>query len=146
MDENITYWEIPHIERKGISKGIMPAACIQLHNHDLIWKSSIKTKPLNTKQCPAGLSPRIICQVSPFLPKVSKNCYTHQVWTVPPSTEPLMENPGDGGKSYPTAKHLLISPIRKIFLNRFKSFAIKSFIYSPSSSNFQVITLCNLHS
>ena len=111
----------------------------------LISKSSIKTKSLNTKQCPAGLSPRIISQVSPFLPKVSKNCYTHQVWTVPPSHEPLMGNPKDGGKSNPTAKNLLISPIRKIALNRFKSFAVKSFISSPSNNNFQVIILCNLH-
>ena len=56
-----------------------------------------------------------------------------------------MRNPGDGGKSYPTAKNLLISPIRKIPLNKFKSFAIKSYISSPSNSNFQVITRCNLH-
>ena len=56
-----------------------------------------------------------------------------------------MGNPGDGGKSYSTAKNLLISPIRKIPLNRFKSFAIKSFISSSSNSNFQVIILCNLH-
>ena len=48
-------------------------------------------------------------------------------------------------KSYPTAKNLLISPIWKISLNRFKSSAIKSFISSPSNRNFQVITLCNLH-
>ena len=49
----------------------------------LIWKNLIKTKSLNTKQCPAGLSPRIIRQVSHFLTKMSKNCCTHQVWTVP---------------------------------------------------------------
>ena len=52
-------------------------------------ESSIKTKSLNTKPCLAGLSPRIICQASPFLPKMSQNCCTHQVWTVPPSPEPL---------------------------------------------------------
>ena len=57
----------------------------------------------------------------------------------------LMGNPGDEEKSYPTAKNLLISPIRKILLNRFKSFAVKSFISSSSNSNFQVIILCNLH-
>ena len=57
----------------------------------------------------------------------------------------FMGIPGDVGKSYPTAKNLLISPIIKIPLNRFKSFAIKSFISSPSNSNFQVITLGNLH-
>ena len=41
-------------------------------------ESSIKTKSLNTKPCPAGLSPSIICQeASPFLPKMSQNCCTH---------------------------------------------------------------------
>ena len=55
----------------------------------LIWKTSIKTKSLNTKLCPAGSSSRIICQVSPFFTKMSQNCYTHQVWTVPPSAKPL---------------------------------------------------------
>ena len=53
--------------------------------------------------------------------------------------------PGDGEKSHPTAKHLLIFPIRKIPLNRFKSFAVKSFISCPSNSNFKVIILCNLY-
>ena len=58
------------------------------------WKkycpeSSIKTKSLITKPCPAGLSPRIIGQPSPILPKMLQNCCTHQVWTVPPSPEPL---------------------------------------------------------
>ena len=49
-----------------------------------------------------------------------------------------MGYPGDGEKSYPTAKNLLIFPIRKIPLNIFKSFAVKSFISSPLNSNFQV--------
>ena len=53
----------------------------------------------------------------------------------------FMGNHENEGKSYPTAKNLLISSTRKIPLNRFKSFAIKSFISSPSNSNFQVITL-----
>ena len=56
-----------------------------------------------------------------------------------------MGNPGDEEKSYPLAKNLLICPIRKIPLNRFKSFAVKSFISFPSNSNFQGIILCNLH-
>ena len=56
-----------------------------------------------------------------------------------------MGNPGDEEKCYPIAKNLLICPIRKIPLNRFKSFAVKSFISSPSNSNFQVIILCNLY-
>ena len=110
----------------------------------LIWRSSIKTKSLNTKPCPAGLSPRIICQPSPFLPNMSQNCCTDQVWTVPPSTELLWVTLGMGEKSYLTAKDLFISPIRKPPINRFKSFAVKSLISSPSNNNFQVIILCNL--
>ena len=58
-------------------------------------ESSIKTKSLNAKPCQAGLSRRIICQgASPFLPKMSQNCCTHLVWTVPPSPEPLKVNLG----------------------------------------------------
>ena len=44
--------------------------------------------------------------------------------------------PGDGGKSYPKPKIYSFPPIKKIPLNRFKSYSTKSF---------QVITLCNLH-
>ena len=62
-----------------------------------------------------------------------------------PFPKTFMGNPGDEEKSYPIAKNLLICPIRKIPLNRFKSFVVKSFISSPSNSNFQVIILCNLH-
>ena len=108
-------------------------------------KSSIKTKSVNRKPCLAGLSPRIICQTSPFLLKMSQNCCNQQLWTVIPSPEPLWVTLWDREKFYPTAKDLLIAPIRKIPLNRFKSFAVKSFISSPSNSNFQVIILCNFH-
>ena len=65
----------------------------------LIWKSSIKTKSLNTKSFPAGLSPRLICQASSSLPKMSQNCCIHQVWTIPPSPEPLWETLGMGKNS-----------------------------------------------
>ena len=110
----------------------------------LIWNSSIKTKSLNTKPCPAELYPRIICKTSPLLPKLTKLLHPPGMDCSPfPLT--CMGNPGDGEKSYPTAKNLLISPIRKIPLNRFKSFAVKSFISSPSNSNFQAIILCNPH-
>ena len=56
-----------------------------------------------------------------------------------------MGSRGDSGKCYSTPKNVFIFPIRKIPLRRFKSFAIKSLISSPSNSSFQVITLCNLH-
>ena len=63
----------------------------------------------------------------------------------PPFPWTLMGSPGDGGKSYPTAKNLLILCTRKIPLNRFTSSLIKSVILSPSNSNLHVITLCKLH-
>ena len=79
----------------------------------LISKSSIKTKSLNTKQCPAGLSPRIIRQASSFLPKMSRNCCTHQVWTVPYSPEPLWETLGMGKNPSQQPKIYSFSPSGK---------------------------------
>ena len=81
LGKNITYREIPHIEKKYISNSFQtsfnknfPCSFHSVTQFWLIWKSSIKTKSLNTKQCPARLYSRIICQVSLFLPKMSKNC------------------------------------------------------------------------
>ena len=80
-------------------------------------KNSIKSKSVNTKPFPAGLSPRIICQASRFLLKMSQNCCTHQVWTVPPFPEPLWltlgmgKNPNQQPKIYsfrPSEKSPLI--------------------------------------
>ena len=51
-----------------------------------------------------------------------------------PSSEPLWE-PWGWGKVL--AKILLISPITKVPLSSFEPFTIKSFISSPSTSNFQ---------
>ena len=110
MEKNVSL-----IAFRQILTKILSAAWIQLHTYD-IWKSSIKTKSLNTKHWSAGLSPRIICQVSP-LTKISKNCCTHQVWTVPLSPEPLwealgmVENPTQHPKMYsssPSEKSPLI--------------------------------------
>ena len=53
----------------------------------------------------------------------------------------FMEISRDGEKSYSATKNVFTFPIRKISLNRFKSFAIKTLIFSPSNSSFQVITL-----
>ena len=59
-------------------------------------ESAIKTKSVNTKPCSTGLFPRIICQASPVLLKMSQNYCTPQVWTVPPSPEPLWVTLGMG--------------------------------------------------
>ena len=97
LDKNITYWE------KGISNSFwiifnknFACSVNSVTKLWLIWKSSIKIKFLNTKPCPAGLSPRITWLASPFFPKISQNCCTYQVWTVPPSPEPLWETLGMG--------------------------------------------------
>ena len=56
-----------------------------------------------------------------------------------------MEKTGDGEEFHLTAKSLLISATRKTLLNKFTSSVIKNAIYSPSNSNFHLITLCKLH-
>ena len=121
----------------------MPAACIQLHNHDLFEKAQLKLSFFKT------VSSRIISQnhmpgISLFTKNVTKLLHPPGV-DCSPFPWSLMGKPGDGEKSYSTAKHLLIFSIRKIPLNRFKSFAVRSFISFPPNSNFQVIILCNLH-
>ena len=99
LDKNITYWEISHIGkktliafRKFLTK-TLPAACIQLPNYDLFEKAQLKLSSLIP--CPAGSSPRIICQGSPIL-KVSQNCCTNQVRTVPHFPKPLWVTLGMG--------------------------------------------------
>ena len=47
----------------------MPAACLFSYTIMIYLKRLHRTNSLNTKQCPVGLSTRIIPQVSPFLPK-----------------------------------------------------------------------------
>ena len=49
-----------------------------------------------------------------------------------------MGDPGNGEESHPTAKNFLISPTRKIPLNKFTS-AIKNVVPSPSNINFHLI-------
>ena len=114
---NSTYWE-KKISLIAFNKHF---AC-SMHSGTqlwLIWKSSSKTKSLNTKPCPVGLSRRIICQAFSLLTKnVTKLLCPPGVDCFPfPKT--FMGNPGDEEKSYPIAKNLLICPIRKIPLDRF---------------------------
>ena len=52
LDKNITYWEIPHIGEKSllafrqVSTKVLPAACIQLHNYELVEKARLIRSPL----------------------------------------------------------------------------------------------------
>ena len=83
-------------------------------------KNFIGNESLNTKQCPAGLHLRI----TPL------NFYgKHWGWR----------------RIQANSKNLLISPTRKILLNKFTSSTIKSFVPSPSNSNLHLITLYKLH-
>ena len=107
--------EVSLIAFRQVLTKILPAACIQLVNHDLFEKARLKLGPLIHKT--AGLSPRIIRQVSPFLPKMSNNCCTLQVWTVPhPSAEPLWETLGIGENPTQQPKIYLFLPSEKSHL------------------------------
>ena len=94
----------------------LPAAWIQLHNYDLFEKGRLKLSPLvqNSDYPPERLSPRITCQVSPCLTKISKHCFTHQVWTVPLSPEPLRESLGMGENPTQHPKMYSSSPSEKL--------------------------------
>ena len=140
LDKNITYWEIPHIGTKKVFliafrqvlTKIFPVAFIQLHNYDLFEKARLKLSPLIQNSVLQGYIPESYASYLLSYQKCQK--------IVAPTRSGLSTLPLN-----PTVKNLLIFPIRKIPLNRFKSFAIKSFISFSSNSNCQVITLCNLH-
>ena len=83
----ITYWKkVSLIAFRQILPKVWPMTCIFSYTILIYLKNLDLTKSLNTKQCPAGLSPRIIHQLSPFLLKMSLPlmllCSTHHVWTV----------------------------------------------------------------
>ena len=127
---------------------ILPAACMFSYTIMTYLEKLDGTKSLNTKQCPAWLCSRIIYHVSPFVPKMFPPLmllyYTHQVWTVPPSPEPLWKTQGMGKNSTQQPKiYPFPKPERSPF-NRFTSSTIKSVIPSASNTNFHVITLCKL--
>ena len=73
------------------------------------------TMSLDTKQCPAGIYPRYLL--------FYKNVPSFDVALLNPTGVDCpsffwnyMRNPGNGRKSYPTAKNLIISPTRKSLL------------------------------
>ena len=100
--DHILSRKVSLITFRKIFPKILSVACIFSYTMKIYWKKLVQTKSFNTKQCPAGLSPRIKLQISLFLPKISSPlmllCCTYQEW----------------GESYPTAKDFLISPSKKI--------------------------------
>ena len=119
-------------------------ACIQLHNYDLFEKAQLKISPLIQNHVQQDYLPESYARHLTYYQKCDK--------IVAPTKGGLFALPlnldgkrWDGKISCPTAKNLLILPIIKISLNRFKCFSVKSLICFPSNSNFQVIIPCNLH-
>ena len=106
---------------------ILPGACIFSYTVMACVKKLDGTKSLNTKQCPAGLSPRIIPQVSP-LPKLSPPlmllCCTYQIWTVL-LPQNLYGKPWGRGKILPNSQkctHLpnQKNPLQQIYIFRYQ--------------------------
>ena len=126
----------------------MPAACILLHNYDLFEKAQLKLSPLTQNRIQQDYLPESYARHLPSYQKCRKTVALTRcgLFPLPLNPEPsLWVTLGMGKNPTQQAKNLLISPIRKIPLNRFKSFTVKKFISSPSNSNFQVIILFNLH-
>ena len=138
-------FNFPLIAFRQILAKTLRAACIQLDHYDLLEEAWLNLSPLIQNSVQQDYLPESYTRYLLSYQKCQKLLHPSGVDCSPPFRWTFMGDSGDGGKSYPAAKSLLISPVRKIPLNRFKSFAIKSFITSPLSSNYQVITLCNLH-
>ena len=145
-----------HILRKKVSlivfrqflPNILPVACIFSYTIMTYLKKLDGTKTLNRKQCPAGLSPRIIPHITSFLPKwpLLWCCF---VGTTLCGLSPLRLNLC--GKHWIWGEILHNNhkfthfPHQKSSLHRFTSFFIKSVIPFPSDSSFHVTTLSKLH-
>ena len=110
-------------------------------------KKVVWTKSLNTKQCVAGLAPRIVPSV--FLPKMSLClmllCWPHQM-RISPSHQKLwkknwrwLENSTEQEKIY------LFSPAEKPPLICLSPTLSRVSFLPPSKSNFHVITLYKPH-
>ena len=113
----------------------MLAACIQLHNFDLFEKAQLKLSPLIQNCVQQDCLSKSYARHLPSYQKYHK--------IVPPTRCGLFPLPLNlygklwgWGKILPTVKNLLISPIRKILLNRFKSYTVKSLISSPIKQQF----------
>ena len=117
---NSTYWEIKLslIDFRHILTKISPAAFIELHNYDLFEKARLINN-VQQDYIPESYARYLLsfqkCQkiVAPTRCRMS------------PLPMNLYGKPQGWGKSYAIAKILLISPIKKIPLDRFKPFAIK---------------------
>ena len=103
----------------------------QLQNHSLFEKL-LGTKSFNIRQCPAGLSTRIILLYSPS----GQKCLLRLIALLPPpgvdyplSPKSLWESMGMRRESHPTAKNLLIFLTRKTRLNKFTASPIKNVIF-----------------
>ena len=99
-----------------------------------------ETKSLDTKHCSAGLSPRIISQVSPFLLKNESSFdddMLHPPGVDSPPSSPQLSLETLEMRENPIQQRNIYSfhPTRKFCLYVYLSSAIKSVIPSPSIGN-----------
>ena len=143
---NSTYWEkkvFLTAFRQVLTK-ILPAAWIQLQNYDLFEKAQLELSSLIQNRVQQDYLPE---SYAPHLHSYQK-CHKIVAPTrcgLFPLPVNIYGKPWGCGKILPNSQKFTHFPHQKIPLNRFKSFNVKSFICSPSNSNFQVIILCNLH-
>ena len=128
---------------RWVSK-ILPAASIQVCNYDLSEKAQLKLSPLIQNRVQQDYLPESYAR------HLSSNQKCHKI--VAPTRCGLLPlplilygKPWGCGKILSNSQTFTHLPHWKNPLNKFKSFAVKSFISSPWNSNFQVIILCNLH-
>ena len=75
---------------------ILAPSFIQLHSCDLLEKTWLKLSLLKQNSFQLDYIPESYARYLVSYSKCEKKCYTHKVWTVPPSPEPLCETLGMG--------------------------------------------------
>ena len=115
---------------------LLPAACIQLHNYDLFEKARLKLSPLILNNVQQDYIPESYARHLLSFQKCQKIVAPTRYRLSPLSMNLYGKRQG-WGKSYPIAKILLISPITKIPLDRFKSFAIKISFFPHQIATFK---------
>ena len=120
-------FNFPLIAFRQILAKTLRAACIQLDNYDLLEEAWLKLSPL-IQTVQQDYLPESYTRYLPSYQKCQKLLHPSGVDCSPPFRWTFMGDSGDERKSYPTAKSLLISPIRKIPLKspqKFHYFPIK---------------------
>ena len=122
IPDHISGKKVSLIDFRQILPEILPVMCIFSYTIMTYLKNLEGTKSLNTKQFPAGLSPRIMHQVSPFLPKCPLLWWCSVALTrcrlSPLLSLSLYGKIWGWGKILPNSQKFTHFPTRKIFLHR----------------------------